>query len=406
MHHDVIMALAQLGHHIMCEKPLATTLEDCANIYRTLAPLNATKVFSIGHVMRYSPYNMLLRKLLLEDNAIGDILSVHHTEPVGYWHFSHSYVRGNWRKESITAPSLLTKSCHDIDILLWFMCSPAPGSDAPEHLPTSVTSTGSLQFFRKSRKPKAAGNATNCLSCPAEPDCLYSSKRIYVGTKHAGVETGNIKWPISVVLPDIESFGGDIDAAKSAVLSKLAEDYDGSTPQEVIDSKNWFGRWVVLQDPARWDYTMPASLPKIAGLVLFYPPLDWTLDRQQKRDACAQPDKTLPSSITDLIDASYLFPSLPRRARTDIRLSPGLMPDALLDKLPPVHMCLCEYDMLLAEDRLFAERLEKRGKSVTVRVVEGEKHAWDKPPPLAPKPSVAMEYDIAIGAVKSWFGEL
>ncbi|KAK5633116.1 hypothetical protein RRF57_008830 [Xylaria bambusicola] len=248
MHHDVILGLAPLGLHIMCEKPLATTLEDCTNIYRTLAPLQSSKVFSIGHVMRYSPHNMMLRKLLLEDKVIGDILSVHHTEPVGFWHFSHSYVRGNWRKESITAPSLLTKSCHDIDILLWLMCSPAPGSHAPEHLPTSVTSNGSLQFFKKSRKPKAAGNATNCLSCPAEKDCLYSSKRIYVGSKHMGIETGNVRWPISIVLPDIESFGGDIEQAKAAILPKLAEDYDETTPQEVIDSKNWFGRCVFESD--------------------------------------------------------------------------------------------------------------------------------------------------------------
>ncbi|KAI0409501.1 Alpha/Beta hydrolase protein [Xylaria palmicola] len=163
--------------------------------------------------------------------------------------------------------------------------------------------------------------------------------------------------------------------------------------------------WIVLQDPARWDYSLPAPVPGIAGLVLYYPALDWTLDRPQKRLACKQPDKTLPSGITDLIDASYVHPPLPRRERTDIRLSPGLMPDELVDRLPPVHLCLCEHDMLLAEGRLFAERLEKRGKPYSVRIVEGEKHAWDKPPPLAPKASVAFEYDISIAAVKSWLGE-
>jgi hypothetical protein len=39
---------------------------------------------------------MLLRKLVLQDRVVGDILSVVHTEPVGWWHFTHSYVRGNW----------------------------------------------------------------------------------------------------------------------------------------------------------------------------------------------------------------------------------------------------------------------------------------------------------------------
>jgi len=50
-------------------------------------------VFAICHVLRYSPYNMALRKLVLEKEIIGDVLSVEHVEPVGNWHFSHSYVR-------------------------------------------------------------------------------------------------------------------------------------------------------------------------------------------------------------------------------------------------------------------------------------------------------------------------
>lgn len=246
MHHEVVVGLAPLGLHVMCEKPLATTLQDCVDMYRALAPHQENKIFSIGHVLRYSPHNIMLRRLLLEDKAIGDILSVVHTEPVGWWHFSHSYVRGNWRKESTTAPSLLTKSCHDIDIILWLLCSPARGSGAPPHLPSTVSSAGSLQFYRKSRKPKAAGNATNCLSCPIEKDCMYSSKRIYVGTKHQGIDTGNTHWPVSIVMPDIESF--DKGSRRDVLLSTLAEDYDDSTPTAEIEKRNWFGRCVFESD--------------------------------------------------------------------------------------------------------------------------------------------------------------
>jgi predicted dehydrogenase len=96
MHRDVILAFAPLGIHIMCEKPLATTLEDCVAIYKALKPENGTaprQLFSIGHVLRYSPHNMLLRHLLLKDRVIGDITFVNHTEPVGWWHFAHSFVR-------------------------------------------------------------------------------------------------------------------------------------------------------------------------------------------------------------------------------------------------------------------------------------------------------------------------
>ena len=96
MHADIITALAPLGLNIMSEKPLATTLNDCLRIYRSLQPPGTTApraIFSIGHVLRYSPHNKLLRKLLLEERVIGDILSMEHTEPVGWWHFSHSYVR-------------------------------------------------------------------------------------------------------------------------------------------------------------------------------------------------------------------------------------------------------------------------------------------------------------------------
>lgn len=246
MHHDAVVALAPLGLHIMCEKPFATTLDDCVDMYRALAPHQNERVYSVGHVLRYSPHNMMLRQLLLEDRAIGDILSIVHTEPVGYWHFAHSYVRGNWRRESTTAPSLLTKSCHDIDIIMWLLSSPPPGSDAPPHLPSTVSSSGSLQFFKKSRKPKAAGAATNCLSCPVEKDCMYSSKRIYVSGQHQGLETGNTGWPLSVVFPDMESFGKD--QRKEALLERLGEDYDESTSQAEIDNQNWFGRCVFESD--------------------------------------------------------------------------------------------------------------------------------------------------------------
>ncbi|KUJ07584.1 NAD(P)-binding protein [Mollisia scopiformis] len=254
MHKEVILGLAPLGLHIMCEKPLATTLDDCVSIYKAMLPnlpdTTPSKIFGIGHVLRYSPHNMLLRKLLLEDKVIGEIMSINHTEPVGWWHFTHSYVRGNWRKESTTAPSLLTKSCHDIDLLLWIMCSPPPGSTKPAHIPTQLSSTGALQYFNQTRKPTAAGDATNCLSCPIEESCKYSAKKIYLGAQHKGLGSGNAHWPVDIVVNDIEECitQSGKAAGQAAVMSKLEENYTNHTPTSEVSSKNWFGRCVYESD--------------------------------------------------------------------------------------------------------------------------------------------------------------
>jgi predicted dehydrogenase len=94
-HREIVTGLAPLQLHIMCEKPLATALGDCVSMYQQLR-LNQgppSVLFAVGHVMRYTPHNQLLRKLVREDHTIGDIVSIEHTENVGWWHFAHSYVR-------------------------------------------------------------------------------------------------------------------------------------------------------------------------------------------------------------------------------------------------------------------------------------------------------------------------
>ncbi|EEY17024.1 alpha/beta hydrolase fold-3 domain-containing protein [Verticillium alfalfae VaMs.102] len=107
----------------------------------------------------------------------------------------------------------------------------------------------------------------------------------------------------------------------------------------------------------------------------------------------------------DLFDASYIHPAIPYDNRDDPRLSPGLMPLEYMERLPPVHLCLCEMDMLLTEGLKFADNLREAGVTVTSRVVLGEKHAWDKPPPFAPKASVSVEYQAAIVAMRHWLSD-
>ncbi|KAK2734684.1 hypothetical protein FQN55_002547 [Onygenales sp. PD_40] len=253
MHIEILLAIAPLGLHILCEKPLATSLGDCLAISRAFEEhaLTQSKIFSIGHVLRYSPHNRMLRKLLLEDRVIGEIISVEHTEPVGWYHFSHSYVRGNWRRETAGGDgSLLTKCSHDIDFLMWLLSSPPPGAphDQPHHAPQSISSVGSLTQFRRSRKPAGAGAATNCLSCPAEKECIYSAVKIY---KDRFLAKGKTGWPVKIVCPDIEDTfkTSGMAAAETQLMSALAEDYDKNVvPDAEIAARPWFGRCVYEAD--------------------------------------------------------------------------------------------------------------------------------------------------------------
>ncbi|KAL4978198.1 hypothetical protein BDW66DRAFT_130492 [Aspergillus desertorum] len=276
----VLQALAEanlLDLHVLCEKPLALSLDDCLSVYAAYTR-QLKSIFSIGHVLRYSPHNLLLRRLVREEKVIGDIVSVEHTEPVGYWHFAHSYVRGNWRRETENGDgSLLTKSCHDVDFLLWLVegavTTPAsnftsPGisggdGDGRRKLKLrTVSSTGYLTQFTPSQKPSAAGSATNCTSCPIERECTYSAIRIY---RDEHLRKGKTGWPVKIVCPDIEDYlplpyskdskdnengnlenvdGGDLNAAESYLLSTLQQDYDESTPDEIIKQRPWYGRCV------------------------------------------------------------------------------------------------------------------------------------------------------------------
>ena len=246
-HEPIITALASLNLHTMCEKPLALSMSDCLSISKALEPY-PKKVVSIGHVLRYSPHNTMLRDLLVDQQVIGEIVSIEHTEPVGWWHFSHSYVRGNWRRASKEGVgSLLTKSCHDIDFLLWLLCSPSKLTGDRPHLPSTIASSGSLTHFRSSRKPKKAGNATNCTNCAAEVDCIYSAKKIY---RDKFLKNGHTGWPVKIVVPEIEDIAKrqGWGAADNRLMAKLEEDYTGQTSDEEKAARGWYGRCVYESD--------------------------------------------------------------------------------------------------------------------------------------------------------------
>ena len=106
---------------------------------------------------------------------IGDLISIQHTEGVGYYHHVHSFVRGNWRRADETSPMILAKCCHDMDILLWLVKSKCK----------SISSCGSLIHFRKENMPEGA--PIRCTDgCIHSAECPYYAPRLYIGDEAPG----------------------------------------------------------------------------------------------------------------------------------------------------------------------------------------------------------------------------
>jgi len=180
LHTEPAITFAKKGYHILLEKPMASTELECRRIVETVRTTGC--IFAVCHVLRYTAFTRRLKKLI-DSGLIGDVVNIQRLEPVGYWHYAHSFVRGNWRNETETSSMLLAKCCHDLDWIRYVMAVPC----------TAVHSFGSLRHFIANEKPEGA--ADHCLDCPVEAECPYSAKKIY----SRFLEQGRTGWPLDVL---------------------------------------------------------------------------------------------------------------------------------------------------------------------------------------------------------------
>lgn len=158
-----ILALEQ-GMHILLEKPVAQTYDECLHIDRLAREKN--RIVCVCHVLRYHPCFQKIKEIV-DSGRFGKIISITHTEDVGIDRQTHSYVRGSMNTERGNNPMILAKCCHDIDFLVWI-------SGAKCH---RLASFGSLNMFRKENAPEGA--AARCVDCSIEHDCPYSAVDLY-----------------------------------------------------------------------------------------------------------------------------------------------------------------------------------------------------------------------------------
>ncbi|GGE98950.1 Gfo/Idh/MocA family protein [Mycetocola zhadangensis] len=188
-HVEPAIAFADAGFHILLEKPMAPTEAESLRIVEAVERNRV--MLQVCHVLRYSSYTKMVKDII-DRGDIGDIVSIEHLEPIGWWHFAHSYVRGNWRNEESSSPMILAKSSHDLDWLSYIVDQPI----------TRVSSFGGLRHFTPANKPVDAAN--RCLDCPLIASCAYSAPKIY--SRFLGDPVGE-RWPLSVLSTDVSADG-------------------------------------------------------------------------------------------------------------------------------------------------------------------------------------------------------
>ncbi|GAA5512199.1 putative oxidoreductase YteT [Deinococcus carri] len=170
-----LRALA-LGYDVLLEKPICLHEEELDLLLAAEAASRGR--VTVCHVLRATAFFGAVRGVLAS-GRLGRLVGVQHAENVAYWHYAHSYVRGNWAQSPPAAPFVLAKSGHDLDLLRWFAQAP----------PVRVSSEGRLNHFRPEEAPPGASD--RCVTCPV-PDCPYDARRIYLPRDPA-------HWPVTVL---------------------------------------------------------------------------------------------------------------------------------------------------------------------------------------------------------------
>jgi len=168
LHYEPCMKALEMGYDVLLEKPIAPTPEQCENIAMQAKKHN--RIVGVCHVLRYAPYFLALKEML-DKGVVGDIISVHHFEPIRFHHMAHSYVRGNWHNSKETTPIVLAKSCHDLDIIRWML-----NEDC-----TEISTYGGLRHFTRNNAPE--DSSERCLQCSVESKCPFSAVKIYLRDK-------------------------------------------------------------------------------------------------------------------------------------------------------------------------------------------------------------------------------
>ena len=169
MHYKPAIRALNLGYHLVLEKPISPNIAECQQIAQT--SLEKCRIVQVCHVLRFTEFWKTVKEVV-DSGRIGKIIHYDHSENVSYWHFGHSYVRGQYRNKATSSPMILAKSSHDLDLMYWII----------GNKPVSVQSTGELSYYNPENAPPGASE--RCTDgCPEAENCPWYAPRLYINAE-------------------------------------------------------------------------------------------------------------------------------------------------------------------------------------------------------------------------------
>lgn len=166
-HYASTMAAIECGYKVLTEKPVATSPEECVSLVSAAHRQGAT--VWVCHELRNTDFFTAVRDVV-RSGRLGELVHVEHRENVSYWHMAHSFVRGNWSNKTGSGPMILTKCCHDFDILWWILGV----------VMKRLSSFGSLMHYRLDHAPRQDVPERCTDGCPIEQECAFHAPRLYL----------------------------------------------------------------------------------------------------------------------------------------------------------------------------------------------------------------------------------
>lgn len=113
IHYEVCMAALNGGKHVICTKPLTSSLEDAIKLVKKVDETGLK--FLVGQTMRFEPQYASVKELF-DEGDIGDVV-------VASAHYFHDmrpvYIETPWRLH-MPQDFIYGGLCHPVDVLRWF----------------------------------------------------------------------------------------------------------------------------------------------------------------------------------------------------------------------------------------------------------------------------------------------